>query len=264
MADDPSRHIDLPNRREFVMAGAGMTVGSLAVLAGVDEAAGQSVTTTSFDPDSIIEPGQTILFQGDSITDARRKKNDPAANSQPALGNGYAWLAAAQLLVDHPGDNLNIFNRGISGNKVYQLAERWQTDCLELKPDVLSILIGVNDFWHKLKHSYNGTLERYETDYRALIQRTKQALPGVKLVICEPFTLEVGAVDSSWFPDFDGYRVAAKRVADEAGAVFVPYQTMFDQAVKIAPPQRWAADGVHPTSDGAALMAHWWLKAVGA
>jgi lysophospholipase L1-like esterase len=159
---------------------------------------------------------------------------------------------------------LKIFNRGISGNKVYQLAERWQTDCLDLKPDVLSILIGVNDYWHLLKHGYDGTVDKYETDYHALVQRTKAALPDVKLVIGEPFVLKVGAVDDSWFPAFDDYRVAANRVAEEAGAVFVPFQMMFDLAAKIAPPERWAADGVHPTSDGAALMAHWWLRAAGA
>ncbi len=86
----------------------------------------------------------------------------------------------------------------------------------------------------------------------------------MKLVICEPFVLQFGAVEPSWPAEFASYRAAAKRVADEAGAVFVPYQTMFDRAVKTAPSQRWLADGVHPTGDGAALMAHWWLKAVGA
>jgi lysophospholipase L1-like esterase len=76
--------------------------------------------------------------------------------------------------------------------------------------------------------------------------------------------LKVGAVDDSWFPEFDGYRAAAKAVAEEAGAIFVPCQSLFEAAAKLAPPERWAADGVHPTADGAALMAHWWLNAVGA
>jgi lysophospholipase L1-like esterase len=96
------------------------------------------------------------------------------------------------------------------------------------------------------------------------LKRTKDALPDVKLVICEPFVLKVGAVDDAWFPEFDGYRAAAKRVAEEAGAVFVPFQSMFDAAAKIAPPAHWAADGVHPTTHGAALMAHAWLKVIGA
>jgi lysophospholipase L1-like esterase len=257
MAESESRSSHSPNRREFVLAAAGLGAAALAAI----EAKAADVAAPSVG--SLIKPGETILFQGDSITDAGRKKDDRLANSQPALGSGYAWLSAAQLLVDHPNDKLKIFNRGISGNKVYQLAERWQTDCLDLKPDVLSILIGVNDFWHKLKHGYDGTLEKYETDYRALVSRTKDALPHAKLIICEPFVLRVGNVDDSWFPEFDGYRAAAKRVADEAGAVFVPYQSMFDLAAKIAPPERWAADGVHPTNDGAALVAHSWLKGVG-
>jgi len=260
MSESESHRSDSPNRREFVLAGAGLSAAGFAALAAIDAVAAENAAP-SFK--SLIGPGQTILFQGDSITDAGRKKNDSMANSQPALGSGYAWLAASQLLVDRPSDQLKIFNRGISGNKVYQLAERWQADCLDLKPDVLSILIGVNDFWHKIKHGYKGTLEKYETDFRALVKRTKDALPNVKLIVCEPFVLKIGSVDDSWFPEFDGYRAAAQHVAEEAGATFVPYQAMFDLAVKIAPPERWAADGVHPTSEGAALMAHWWLKSAG-
>jgi lysophospholipase L1-like esterase len=254
-----------PSRREFVRAGVGVSAAGFAALTAVD---GLFAEEKHFGlglkvQKMLIEPGETILFQGDSITDVARNRNSSDPNSQPALGGGYAWLAAAELLVDMPDAKLKIFNRGISGNKVYQLDERWQNDCLDLKPDVLSILIGVNDFWHTLKHMYKGTVEKYETDYKALIKRTKAALPKVKLVICEPFTLKTGNVGDEWFPAFDGYRAAAKRVAEEAGAVFVSFQTMFDAAVKIAPPARWAADGVHPTPDGAALMAHWWLKAVG-
>jgi lysophospholipase L1-like esterase len=263
MADHNTEHTNSPDRRQFVRSAAGLSAASIAALSALDAAAADSGQSHPA-PTSLIQPGQTILFQGDSITDASRKKNDTAANSQPALGKGYAWLAAAELLVDRPNDHLKIYNRGISGNKVYQLAERWQTDCLDLKPDVLSILIGVNDYWHLLKHGYDGTLETYEHDYRQLLQRTLNVLPNVKLVICEPFVLKVGAVDEDLFPAFDGYRAAAKRLAETVGATFVPFQTMFDLAAKIAPPERWAADGVHPTTDGAALMAHLWLQAVNA
>ena len=267
MNDNSDRHVSRPTRRDFVRTGAGLSAAGLAALAALDDAAAQSVDSTLQSHDHLIEPGQTILFQGDSITDAGRKREPDVAaqpNHAPACGHGYAWLAAAQLLVDWPSNDLKFFNRGISGNKVFQLADRWQEDCLDLKPDVLSILVGVNDFWHREKHGYEGTLETYESDYRALVARTKEALPDVKLVICEPFILVVGAVDESWPAAFAGYRAAAKRVAEEAGAVFVPFQSMFDLATKVAPPQRWAADGVHPTPDGAALMAHWWLRAVGA
>jgi lysophospholipase L1-like esterase len=262
---NPSESIGMqPSRRQFVQAGVGLGAAGLAALGAVDQLLGADASQPTKAAESLIKPGDIVLFQGDSITDAGRKRDVTDANLQAALGGGYAWLAAAQLLVDSPSANLKIFNRGISGNKVYQLAERWQADCLDLKPNVLSILIGVNDFWHKQKKHYAGTVEKYETDYRALVKRTKDALPDVKLVICEPFVLTVGAVDDSWFPGFDDYRAAAHRVADDAKATFVPFQAMFDVAVKIAPPATWAGDGVHPAPSGAALMAHWWMKALGA
>ena len=211
----------------------------------------------------VIGPGDVILFQGDSITDAGRSREKASIpNEQAGLGSGYAWLAAGALLVDRPNDQLKIYNRGISGNKVYQLAERWESDCLELKPTLLSVLIGVNDIWHKLGGKYDGTIEVYERDYRALLDRTRKALPKVKFVVCEPFVLRCGAVDEKWFPEFDKYRAAAKRVAEAYHAIFVPFQTMFDQAIKFAPPEHWAKDGVHPSSAGASLMAHEWLKKV--
>jgi lysophospholipase L1-like esterase len=208
-----------------------------------------------------VNRNQVILFQGDSITDAgwSREKGDQP-NIQAALGNGYAWLAASELLVDRPTDGLKIFNRGISGHKVFQLAERWQKDCLDLKPDVLSILIGVNDYWHTLGGKYLGTVEIYERDYRALVARTLKALPKVKLLVCEPFVLRCGAVKDEWFPEFDRYRAAARRVADTYRARFVPFQSMFNEALKYAPPAHWAGDGVHPSAAGASLMAHQWLK----
>jgi lysophospholipase L1-like esterase len=212
---------------------------------------------------SLAGKNDVVLFQGDSITDMGRSREKAGeANLQPGLGHGYAWLAAVELLVDRPEDGLKIFNRGISGNKVFQLAERWDKDCLELKPNLLSILIGVNDIWHTLNGNYHGTVEIYERDYQALLKRTIEALPQVKLVLCEPFVLRCGAVNDKWFPEFDQYRAAAKRVAASFHATFVPFQSMFDQAVRYAPPNHWAADGVHPTPAGASLMAHNWLRAV--
>jgi lysophospholipase L1-like esterase len=210
----------------------------------------------------LIGANAVVLFQGDSITDAGRDRSrEQNANDARALGNGYALLAASQLLIEH-GAGLKIYNRGISGNKVFQLAERWDADCISRTPDVVSILIGVNDIWHKLNGQYDGTVEVYERDYRALLERTRQALPRVKLVICEPFVLRCGAVNDKWFPDFDGYRAAAKRVAGDFKAVFIPFQSMFDEAAQKAPPAHWAADGVHPTMAGAQLMAQAWLRAV--
>jgi lysophospholipase L1-like esterase len=246
------------SRRQFAGLSAGLAVtGALA-----STAAGQDADRGAASK-SLVKPGAVLLFQGDSITDAGRSREDAAKpNAAAALGKGYAWLAASQLLVDRPDDKLAIFNRGISGNKVFQLAERWQSDALDLKPTVLSILIGVNDIWHMLNGNYDGTVERYESDYHALIERTKKALPDAALVICEPFVLRCGAVTDKWFPEFDKYRAAAKRVAEAADARFVPFHEMFERASKVAPPERWAKDGVHPSPDGAALMAHTWRRYV--
>lgn len=250
------------NRRSFVKTSALGTAALAGLCAATDAfgaARGKQVRIAKRD---------VVLFQGDSITDAGRSRDKgktDVANNQPGLGNGYAWLAAAQLLVDRPADELQFFNRGISGHKVFQLAERWQADCLDLKPDVLSILIGVNDIWHSLdpRLGYKGTVDIYEHDYDALVERTRKVLPNVKLVVCEPFVLRCGAVTEKWFPEFDNYRAAAKRVAGKHQATFVPFQAMFDAAIKFAPPEHWAGDGVHPSAAGASLMAHFWLKAVG-
>jgi lysophospholipase L1-like esterase len=251
------------SRRNFVKT-AGLTLGVGAAGLGNLCSGANKVTGEAWPPVSrdLVTKGDTILFQGDSITDAGRSREGAATpNDQAALGSGYAWLAAAELLVDWPASDAKIYNRGISGNKVFQLADRWQTDCLDLKPNLLSILIGVNDFWHTLNGSYKGTVEVYERDYRALLERTRKALPKVKLVICEPFVLRCGAVNEKWFPAFDSYRVAARRVAQAHNALFIPFQAMFDEAIKYAPPSHWAGDGVHPTAAGASMMAHAWLRA---
>jgi lysophospholipase L1-like esterase len=204
-----------------------------------------------------------ILFQGDSITDAGRNKEDTAFNSPRALGSGYAMLTSAALLEKYASLNLKIYNKGISGNKVFQLAERWDKDCLELKPNVLSILIGVNDIWHKLNGQYNGTVDVYRKDYIALLERTRKALPNIKLIICEPYAVRgVKAVDDKWYPEFYDYQKAAREIADQFGATFIPFQKVYDEAQKRAPGVYWTGDGVHASFPGAQLMAQAWLKAV--
>ena len=257
MSSQRSSEPTQPSRRSFVLATTGLTAGGWATLSS------QAFGEQSSAVEPLIEPGDTVLFQGDSITDALRNRDqEEQPNHQAPMGYGYAWMASAPLLVSRPQNDLKIFNRGVGGDKVIQLADRWQEDCLDLQPNVLSVLVGVNDIWHKLAGDYDGTVEGYERDYHALMKRTKAALPKVKLVVCEPFVLRVGAVNDKWFPMFDGYRAAARRVAEAAGAVFVPFQTMFDKALEFAPPEHWSADGVHPSEFGHALMAHAWLQAV--
>ena len=205
--------------------------------------------------------GTVVLFQGDSITDAGRNRASADANSAGALGSGYPLLVASAVLAARPGGTLRFYNRGISGNKVPDLQQRWTTDTIDLKPDVLSILIGVNDFWHKLDHGYNGTVQDYEQQYNALLDATREALPRVHLIVLEPFVLRTGAVDARWFPEFDQRRAAAARVAARARATFVPLQTVFNQQSRSAPPEYWAADGVHPTPAGHAVIAEQWRRA---
>jgi len=249
------------SRRSFL----GRTAAGVAALSALASSgcSGPMARSSSRTASGFVKSGDVVLFQGDSITDAGRDRNrENNANDARALGNGYAFLTASQLLAKRPEAGLKIYNRGISGHKVFQLAERWDKDGIALKPNVVSILIGVNDIWHTLNGSYKGTVEIYERDYRALIARTQKELPGVRLVVCEPFVLRCGAVNDKWFPEFDGYRAAARRVATDSHATFVPFQAVFDKAVKVAEPKYWAGDGVHPTIAGAGLMAQTWLDTV--
>lgn len=244
------------NRREFLKTAS--LSGLLAVnIPDIVSAAPVAKKKLTLSKDDI------ILFQGDSITDARRKRDDLNPNDPAALGSGYPVLAAADLLSRHPEKQLRIYNKGVSGNKVYQLAERWQADCLDLKPSVLSILVGVNDFWHTLVNGYTGTIKSYRDDYRTLLDRTKQQLPDLKLIIGEPYAvIGVKAVDQKWYPAFNDYRQAAREIAASFGASFIPYQEIYDNALRSAPGSYWTADGVHPTLAGARLMAEAWLQTV--
>ncbi|MEO8499085.1 MAG: SGNH/GDSL hydrolase family protein [Planctomycetota bacterium] len=212
-----------------------------------------------------LKKGETILFQGDSITDAGRDRGSQGnANQARALGTGYPMLLGCELLRDHAALGLQVYNRGISGHKVPDLDKRWQEDTIDLKPALLSILIGVNDIWHKLAGNYDGTVSDYETGFAALLARTREALPDVTIVVCEPFVLRCGAINDKWFPEFDQRRAAAKKVASDAGTIWVPFQTMFDEAVAAGvAPNYWAGDGVHPTLAGHSLMAQTWRKVVG-
>ena len=245
------------SRRRFLR----QSVLSTAALIGLPELvraanAGQRLELPAQD-------GGVILFQGDSITDAGRRRDRYYANDPGGMGNGYVQHIVTQLLGRFPERNYQCYNRGISGNKVYQLANRWEEDCLQLRPDALSLLIGVNDFWHTLSSGYAGTVEVYERDLRALLDRTREALPTVRLILGEPFAVAGGtAIDERWYPAFNDYRAAAARVAEDYEAVFVPYQAVFDKALEMAPVDYWCPDGVHPSLAGAYLMAEAWLAAL--
>ncbi len=204
-----------------------------------------------------------ILFQGDSITDASRNRDSAQANQPAALGSGYANLIAARSLKNKPKANLSFLNRGISGNRIVDLYARWKSDALNLKPDLISILIGVNDLWHESKHSNGVDLKRFETMYRLLLEFTREQLVNTKLVICEPFLLPCGVADESWFEDMSERRAIVEKLAHEFSASFVPFQTKFDAALELAPAAFWAEDGVHPSPAGHQLMADAWLEVAG-
>ncbi len=206
--------------------------------------------------------GAVVLFQGDSITDCGRDRTAADPNRAGALGTGYPLLITSAELAAHAESGMKFYNRGVSGNTVPDLEQRWAADTIALKPHVLSILIGVNDYWHKRNSNYTGTVADYETGFAALLKATRQALPAVRLVVIEPFVLRCGAVDASWFPEFDERRAAAARVARQASATFVPMHDKFTELAARTSPEYWAADGVHPTPAGHGLIAERWRRAV--
>ena len=204
-----------------------------------------------------VQQNDIILFQGDSITDAGRNRENLQANNIGAFGNGYALMAAASLLNRYADKNIQVYNRGISGNRVPDLIERWDSDTLQLKPTILSILIGVNDFWRTMDSNAQNTPQQYKQQYQQLLDSTLQRLPDVKLIIAEPFGVKgVQHVSDAWYPEFLGYQQAAKEIATEYKALFVPYQAIFDKALATRPDgSYWTADGVHTSMAGANLMA---------
>jgi len=203
-----------------------------------------------------------ILFQGDSITDCGRTGS---ANPAESLGMGYPFFIAARLRADRLGEEIDVVNRGISGHRVVDLYARWKVDALNLRPDVLSILIGVNDTWHEFASQNGVEVPRYAEFYRKLIDWTKEALPGCRLVLCEPFVLETGVVTPEWVTEINQRRAVVKTLAGEYGTVFVPFQRVLSEAAeKAGNPAKLLGDGVHPTPCGHQLMADAWLKAAAA
>ena len=204
-----------------------------------------------------------IVFFGDSITDMSRVHNSDG--KVESYGDGYVFFVAGKLLSENP-QSYEIINRGISGNRIVDLYARIKGDVWNQEPDVLSILIGVNDVWHELGENPNGVeLMRWEKVYRMLIEDTKECLPNTKIMILEPFVLHGRATDfNDKYEDFQQvklYAAKAKALAEEYGLTFVPLQEKFDEAAEKYGAQYYLYDGVHPDVAGAALIAGEWLKA---
>lgn len=199
---------------------------------------------------------KTVLFQGDSITDCGRR-----SGACKDMGCGYPAMILARVMCDCPEKEWNIINRGTSGNRIVDLYARWRVDCLNLKPDVLSVLIGVNDAWHE--DNQNGVeLPRYARFYRELLEWTMETLPDIRVVLMEPFICALNEKLETMLEDVRKRSEVVQALAKEFNAVFIPLQRVFEAAGQRAPMAHWAADGVHPTPAGHQLIADAWLEAV--
>lgn len=226
----------------------------MALLLGAPAASGESGSVVI--PVPVFQKGARVLFQGDSITDGNRGRSlDP----NHILGHGYAFIIAARYGAALPEQGLVFLNRGVSGHKVADLAKRWQQDTLDLKPDILSILIGVND------SGASVPFDEYEQGYDRLLADARAANPGIRLVLCEPFTLPVGPRKDgydAWYAGIKRRQEIVARLAVKYQAALVRFQSVFDAACKNAPADYWIWDGVHPTYSGHQLMADEWVRAV--
>ncbi|ASS65815.1 MULTISPECIES: SGNH/GDSL hydrolase family protein [unclassified Paenibacillus] len=203
-----------------------------------------------------IEDGAVVLFQGDSITDAGRDRSQG-----DSLGSGYALMAAAQFGRKHPLKDVKFLNRGIGGDRVVDLASRWEEDCLELRPSWLSVYIGINDTWRRFDSGVPLSAEAYRDTYRSILERALEK-NAPKLILVEPFVLPVNEGQKAWREDLDPKIQAVRELAGEYKALYVPLDGLFAQAAAATGPAYWAPDGVHPSPAGNALIAEAWLNAV--
>jgi acyl-CoA thioesterase I len=199
----------------------------------------------------------TVLFQGDSITDCGRL-DDPDGG----LGEGYARLAAALLRTTHLDAAPVFVNRGISGNRVADLRARWGRDAVDLRPDLVSVLIGVNDTWRRYDSGEVTTVEAYEKDYRHILARLRDETDA-RLLLVEPFLVPVSADQWGWREDLDPRIQVVRRLAEEFGAALLAADGLMNQAARAAgSPQAVAGDGVHPTPYGHRVLAEAWTALV--
>lgn len=204
-----------------------------------------------------VSDGATILFIGDSITDCGR-----FADAERGLGSGYPLVVSEYLKAFFPHCGFKVLNRGISGNRVRDLEARWQPDCLDLKPDVISILIGINDVWRRYDSADPTSVEDFEAGYRRILKSAHENT-DTQIVIMEPFVLPFPADRQTWREDLDLKIAAVRRLAREFADAFVPLDGLFAAACVKRPCEFWAADGVHPTASGHALIAGAFLDAAG-
>ena len=208
-----------------------------------------------------IKENDVILFQGDSITDGNRGRN---SDPNHIHGHGYQYILASEILADNLGKNVTVYNRGISGNRIADLYARWIEDCLNLKPTILSILIGVNELVFQYDHNCGASPERFKKTYRLLIEEVLEKNPDIKIIIMEPFfgKHREEAPGEYIKSNIGFYQKASKEIAEEFNLIFVPLQEVFDEASKTCDIFELLWDGVHPTTAGHQLIARQWKKCV--
>ena len=210
---------------------------------------------------------KTIVFQGDSITDMNRERNN-FDDKNHLYGHSFVFLLASYFGCEMPEYNITVHNRGVSGQRSTGLKNVWQKDAIDLKPDLISILIGINDVAGYIRCDKELTCEKYENSLVEIIEETKAKLPDTKLIICEPFAF-VEAADEIYQKDMPRLirenQEAARRVAERFDCLFIPLQEVFDKAVSEHPElghKHWIWDGIHPTAAGHRIIAKQWMKYV--
>ncbi len=266
----------MPNRRSFLKAGA-LTAGAASAAALTSRAATASKeqkpsTSAACAVDGYgyhlphFKPGSRLVFQGDSITDMNWGRNESDRNHY--LGHSYVFLLAGRLGVEMPDAKLDIYNRGKSGNAVWQLRKRWQKDAVDMKPDLLSILIGTNDIGQGLRKPKDKiTPAAFEADYRFILDASRKANPELRLVLLDPFVLPTGGLKNQKAYSVrraltDELRVVVAKLAKDYDAVHIKTQDIFDKAAKASAPEYFIWDGIHPLPAGHELIARHWVHAV--
>jgi len=202
----------------------------------------------------LLEPHQTLLFQGDSITDCGRRE-EPLG-----IGHGFVRLIYSLLHAQYPEFHLKILNRGIGGNRVRDLQARWQSDCLDLKPDWVTLMIGINEVWRRYDSQDPTDPEVFERQYRDILTQTRNS--NANIILMEPFLLEVDDEKKAFRDDLNPKIDIVRRLAREFGTALIPLDSLFQTASIEREPAFWAEDGVHPTDPGHGLIAGAWLEKV--
>lgn len=198
-----------------------------------------------------------ILFQGDSITDDRRRREEP-----DSLGEGYPAYVAARLGLLAP-DSYSFLNKGVGGDRIVDVYARIKTDIINLKPDFMSLLVGVNDVLHEVFWQNGVDAEKFHKIYSMLLSEVQNALPNTRIMIMEPFVQE-GTLTHDVLPvmqkEVKLRAEAARDLAEQFGCLFMPLQKDLDDLVKSAPASHWMVDGVHPTIFFHQYIADKWLR----